>query len=384
MTVSSQTSLVRRVQCPSCSHAFGPESIRFISEHSALQGDSIAGPLEGLRFRSSRFDLDGNAIDMQGRVCTRVACPNCHIEMPRALLECPTTCISIVGAPGTGKSCLIGAASWSLRKWAGLFGYSWVDVEPRLNALLHGYESGLFQGVAGDVQKPPKTGVSGGDWYHQVRVGSRVEIAPKPMYFRIARTGGAPSVVVMYDNAGEHFQPVAANAQPSHTRHLGRAQALVFVLDPTAQKATERLHRQELILIEAVARIRRLAGLDQSAKLAIPLIVALTKADLWGKLVGLDLSRRPILAGSQGELDRAAIDSAASRAKSHVNNVFPELMQSLSAFADTVHWVPCSAIKTTKQEAMNAERVRPEPEWAEVPFLVAIAEAELRRNDKSA
>lgn len=373
MNTTAPSTLVNQVQCPSCSNSFRPENIRFIAEHVSLQGDRIAGPLEGLRFRASRFDLDGNAIDMEGRVCTRVACPSCHIEMPRALIESPTCFISIVGAPGSGKSCLLGAASWSLRKSAGQYGCSWVDVEPRLNSLLHGYESGLF-GAGGAMRKPLKTEVSGGDWYHQIQVGSRIESLPKPMFFRIARQGGNSSVIVMYDNAGEHFLPLAENAEPPHTRHLGTAQALLFVFDPTMVHTSNNSQRQELILIETVARIRRFAGVGQNSKLAIPVIIALTKADLWASKLGIDLSRPPVAPGKFIDLDRAKIDEVSGIARNFVGRSFPELMQSLNAFVDNTHWIPCSSLKTDINSENGLEEIRPQATWSEVPFLLAYDE----------
>ena len=378
MNTTAPSILVGQVQCPSCSHSFRPENIRFIAEHISLQGDRIAGPIEGLRFRSSRFDLDGNAIDMQGRVCTRVACPSCHIEMPRALLECPTCFISIVGAPGSGKSCLLGAASWSLRKNAGQYGCSWVDVEPRLNALLHGYESGLF-GSGGAMRKPLKTEVSGGDWYHQIKVGSRVDIMPKPMFFRIARQGGTSSVIVMYDNAGEHFLPTAENAEPPQTRHLGQAQALVFVFDPRMVHSSEKSQRQELILIETIARIRRFAGVGQNSKLGIPVIIALTKADLWAAKLGIDLTHPPIAASTIVDLDRSKIEEISLIAQAFISRTFPELMQSLSAFVDTLYWVPCSSMRSTVDSQAGTEEIRPQASWAEVPFLLAYDEVVRRQ-----
>lgn len=381
MNSTAPSILVGQVQCPCCSHSFRPENIRFIAEHVSLQGDRIAGPLEGLRFRSSRFDLDGNAIDMQGRVCTRVACPSCHIEMPRALLESQTCFISVVGAPGSGKSCLLGAASWSLRKNAGQYGCSWVDVEPRLNSLLHGYESGLF-GSGGSIRKPLKTEVSGGDWYHQIKVGSRVESMPKPMFFRIARQGGTSSVIVMYDNAGEHFLPVAENAEPPHTRHLGQAQALLFVFDPTMVHSSGKSPRQELILIETVARIRRFAGVGQNSKLGIPVIVALTKADLWASELGIDLTHMPIAPGKIVDLDVAKIDEVSAVAQAFVGRSFPELMQSLTAFVDNVRWVPCSSLSCALNSQDGTEEVRPQSAWSEVPLLLAYDEVVKRQGRK--
>ncbi|MSR45323.1 MAG: hypothetical protein EXS15_08250 [Phycisphaerales bacterium] len=370
MNSTVSNTLVNQVHCPSCAHIFRPEVICFIAEHDKLQGDRIAGPLEGLRFRSSRFNIDGNAVDMEGRVCTRVACPSCHIEIPRALLENPTCFISIVGAPGSGKSCLLGAASWSLRKLAGQYGCSWVDVEPRLNALLHGYESGLF-GAGGAMRTPLKTEVAGGDWYHQIKVGTKLEMLPKPMYFRVARTGGVSSIIVMYDNAGEHFLPVAENAEPPHTRHLGQAQALLFVFDPTMSHASDKAQRQELILIEAVSRIRRLAGVSQSAKLPIPIIIVLSKADLWAQEIRSYITQPPIAPGTIVDLDRQKIEEVSTLSHAYMSEKFPEFVQSVAAFSDRVQWVPCCAMKSSGKASTGQVENQPRANWSEVPFLLA-------------
>ena len=372
-----------------------------------MLGDPIAGPMEGLRFRSSRFDRHGNALDMCERICTRVACPQCHIEMPRALLEARTCFVSVVGAPGSGKSCLLGAASWSLRKCASQYGLSWIDVEPRLNVLLHDYETGLFLGTNGTSRKPLKTDLHGAVWYNQIRVGSRVEITPKPMFFEVTRdavgeateaetneegnlvrsTGASnratPSILVLYDNAGEHFQPVAENAEPPYTRHLGRAQALLFVFDPTQTHSTEQSHRQDLILIEAMARVRRYRGLGSDSSIGVPLIVALTKADLWAKRIGLELSSKPIRPGNDVRLDRALIEQVSSHAGAFMAELFPELVQALGAFVEKVHWIPCSAFKTDVVDGPGKETIRPESEWAEVPLLMALSEATESQDQES-
>jgi hypothetical protein len=357
--------LVPSVNCPNCWSSFRPTDVRFIAEHASLVGDPIAGPAEGLRFRSSRFDVQGNAIDPGGKVCTRLACPTCHAEFPRAMLESDSRFLSVVGAPGSGKTCLLGAASWSLRAYAGEYGCSWVDVDPRMNTLLHGYESGLFvTGVKG-YSKPPKTEVSGSDLYNQLRVGGKLQITPKPMYFRVGLRMEGSTVLTLYDNAGEHFLPGPDNLDPVHTQHLGRADGLIFVFDPTQARAAGGVSRQELILIEAMARVRRYRGRDQGARIDTPLCVALTKADVWGREVGLDLASRPVRAGGQVGVDTERLEAVSQLAEKHFHVSAPELKQSIDAFSERVTWIPCSAL--------GADPDRVSPQWAEVPFLTALA-----------
>ena len=356
--------LVPSASCPNCWNAFRPTDVRFIAEHPSLMGDPLAGPAEGLRFRSSRFDLQGNAIDPEGKTCTRLACPACHVEMPRALLEADSRFLSIVGAPGSGKTCLLGAASWSLRTFAGDYGCSWVDVDPRMNMLLHSYESGLFLAGPGGYKKPPKTEVAGSSLYNQLVVGGKVQITPKPMYFRVGLRMEGTKVLTLYDNAGEHFMPGPDNLDPLHTRHLGRADALIFVFDPTQARAAGGSSRQELVLIEAMARIRRYAGTDQRATIATPLFVALTKADVWGREVGIDLGSRPTADSGQVGVDMDRLRQVSLKAAKHFQNAAPELIQSINAFSEQVTWVPCSALGD------DASKVS--PVWAEVPFLAAL------------
>ncbi len=116
--------------------------------------------------------------------------------------------------------------------------------------------------------------------------------------------GGDPArlarMLCLYDNAGEHFQPGQDTASSPVTRHLARSQAILFLFDPTqdlrfravcrggdaagASQRAARLSRQETILNEAATRIRRHAGLSQNAKFDRPVIVVLSKLDVWAHL----------------------------------------------------------------------------------------------------
>ncbi len=362
---SSALNLIPVVTCPSCWQTFRPSNVRFISEHPALQGDPMAGPAEGLRFCSSQFDLQGNALDPEGRVCSRVACPACHTELPRALLESESCFISVFGAPGSGKTCLLGAASWSLRALAREYGCTWVDVDPRMNTLLHGYENGLFVGGPDGVRRPAKTEVQGSSLYNQMRVAGKSFITPKPMFFRVGLRMEGSTVLTLYDNAGEHFLPGEQNLDPLYTRHLGRADALLFVFDPTQARDAGGQGRQELVLIEAMTRIRRYAGLDLRSRMRTPLIVALTKADRWAPGIGVKLDARPTRDSGQVGVDLEQVRAVSEGAREHFRASAPELIQTIEAFSENVLWVPCSALGADHERAVQ-------PQWAEVPFLAAL------------
>ena len=79
--------LLPEVTCPNCWHAFPPEDALWIAEHDDLNQDAKLGEDHKLRFLPSRFNLKGGAIDSGGTPCHDLACPNCHLEVSRALFE---------------------------------------------------------------------------------------------------------------------------------------------------------------------------------------------------------------------------------------------------------------------------------------------------------
>ena len=86
------------------------------------------------------------------------------------------------------------------------------------------------------------------------------------------------------------------------TRHLAHSRAILFLFDPTQDKRfravcrskdigpagtrDNRLSRQETLLNEAAAQIRRLSGLSHQARYDRPVVVVLSKFDEWSHLYG--------------------------------------------------------------------------------------------------
>src|SRR5262245_37514157 len=106
--------LLPRTTCPHCWHAFAPEEVLWVSEHHDLRGDPWL-PDEPLRFLPSRFHPDGNALDPRGEVCHHLACPHCHLNVPRELLELEPVFVSAFGAASSGKSFYLATAVRELR-----------------------------------------------------------------------------------------------------------------------------------------------------------------------------------------------------------------------------------------------------------------------------
>ena len=131
--------------CPHCWERFAPEQVLWISEHVDLLGDPLLGPEQQQRFLPSRFTIDGDAIDSRGMTCRTLACPQCHLPIPRAMLEMEPLFVSILGAPASGKSYLLTAMTWQLRQVLPLhFKVAFTDADPASNRVLNECEESLF------------------------------------------------------------------------------------------------------------------------------------------------------------------------------------------------------------------------------------------------
>ena len=121
-----------------------PSDCVYISTHESLLGDPIVGENEQMRFMPSKFTTSCMAVDPAGMQCHLVACPRCHFEISRASLELEPLFLSVVGAPASGKSFLLGSMTWTLRKSLSKFGYRFIDADPGANQTIHSYEQTLF------------------------------------------------------------------------------------------------------------------------------------------------------------------------------------------------------------------------------------------------
>ncbi|MFM7052872.1 MAG: hypothetical protein ACKOYN_12205 [Planctomycetota bacterium] len=390
--------LVPTITCPHCWWEFPPAQFRYVSEHESLRGDLVLGDAEQLRFLPSRFDGRCRAIDPAGAACTRLACPRCHLEIPPTAAEIPQTIISIVGAPGCGKSVMLAAASFSLRSGLVVQDLDFTDADPTLNDLTVELESSLFR--SGAPERPamiPKTDLSG-RLYRSFRVGGAVWKAPKPQLFTLSR-GGMSRMLCLYDNAGEHFEPGRDSAQEPVTRHLAVSRSLVFVVDPTQDNRVAEMlggresviarggggtgsQRQDLVLIEAINRTRRLRGLSSTDRLPFRIIVALAKADIWGSAVdarlGEPASDRPSVAVPTME-ELQPIHEQCAR---FLTRGMPELVAAARALDPRFRIVPFSGLGRPPSR-LGAEdtrlAIRPQdvhPVWPAAPIIVALAEAE--------
>lgn len=410
--------LAKQVTCPHCWERFAPEDVLWVASHADLMGDPRLGKEQMQRFLPTRFTVAGEALDARGFPCHMVACPKCHLHLPRSLLELQPLFYSIFGAQASGKSFYLAAMTWELRRILPMmFSMSFADSDPTFNRNINGYEESLFVNKRAKDAVPlgqliEKTQLQG-HLYETVLYGSQSVSYIRPFLFNLQPQAGHPNerktaelaqVLCLYDNAGEHFEPGQDSTSNPTTRHLAKSRALFFVFDPTQDRrfrphcrglesgdAAEQnvLFRQEPILQEAATRIRRYAGLRNNQKHNRPLIVILSKYDLWSHLLGgaeIDDPWRAVSKGRVGskQMDRPAnaldvqkILDTSDRARSLLLRYCPEIVTAAEGFVRDVTYIPVSAIGWRGQldEESGQIAIRPgdtQPYWVTVPFLYAM------------
>ena len=406
-----------RATCPHCWHVFPPEETLWVSSHPALNGDARLGTEYQRRFLPTRFDASGNALDSLGSVCSDLACPKCHLIVPRAMFEMRSLFYSILGSPGSGKSHLIATTTWGLRQTLGRdFQLSFTDADPEANRPLNQSEARLFFNEFPDeLTSLPKTEKEG-DLYDPVRFGDQTFWYPRPFVFSVQplpshpealNVGELSRAICLYDNAGEHFLPGGQTSISPATQHLTVSSGLIFLFDPTQHvrfreackgktndpqmQAAGWSCRQDQVLMEAANRIRTQAGLAQNEKYKRPIVVAMTKFDAWQVLLDESFMRRATAFGDvllkqpgkgnePGEtvLNHRRILQVSRDMRQLMVQFAPEFVNAAEGLAENVTYVPVSALGHSPTLEVKTGRfgVRPgkiAPQWAELPLLYLLS-----------
>jgi len=318
--------------------------------------------------------------------------------------------LSILGAPASGKSYLLTAMIWQLRDvLPSEFGIGFADADPAANQILNECEESLFLNPRESEILPlggliRKTELQG-ELYDTVNYGQQVVSYPRPFVFTMRPTPSHPNqgkaaelarALCLYDNAGEHFQPGQDTTASPATRHLARSRALLFLFDPTQDKRfraacrgkaagaagerDNRLSRQETLLNEAAARVRKFRGLSQSARDDRPLIIILSKFDEWSHLIGpMDDSEPWRRSGGSAvcglEVDR--IEERSERLRELLRRYCPETVAAAEGFAEDITYIAVSALGDRMEidPATKLPGIRPaniKPYWATAPLLYAL------------
>jgi hypothetical protein len=389
--------LLRRTWCPHCWQAFAPEDVLWIAVHADEVGDRLLGEHQMQRFLPTRFTVDGDAIDARGFTCRELACPHCHLPVPRSLVSLQPLFVSILGTPACGKSYFLTAMTWELRRLLpSSFAVDFVDADAVANRTLVSYEQSLFLNpkptnyylLTDLIRKTEEQG----DLYDVVTYGEQTVRYPRPFQFNLKpqakhaygdAVGRLGRVLCLYDNAGESFGAGRDNARNPVTHHLARARLMLYLFDPTqdqrfrdyAQKAapnrpvpvTAGSFRQETVLNEAAERIRKLTKLAASARHDCLLLVIATKLDAWDHLLPPAALQDPwVIKPSGSGLDLEAFEQHSDAVGALLRKVTPEVPYAAEGFADRVRYVAVSALgrlpakdKTTGKAVIRPVDLKP-------------------------
>ncbi len=372
--------------CPYCRTVSDLEDVLSVSTSPSLLGDPVLGPYEQVRFLPSRFTANGMAIDSDGGVCTEIACPRCHMSLPSALLQTPQMVMSVVGAAGAGKSVFLASAIWQCRQiLRRRFGVTFRDLDPVANRWINDYEEKLFfQEDADSLQKIDKTDVNSSVVSRQVRLNGTDVLLPLPSFFQIRFKNEVEQSLVVYDSAGEHFRAGADTSASLVTLNMLGADVLFFLFDPSADprfasfldrgRGTAKNHaqRQDTLLSEMAARIRRHLGFRGESRLSRPLLFGISKADMLRDRLPLDAELyRPREDGSSA-LDFDALRAVSRETESFMDDIVPEVVATAHDIADDVLFVPFSALgHNPMQEGVRPADVK--PVYSELPIVFTLA-----------
>ncbi len=406
----------RWITCPHCWKRFDQNEIHYISRHIDLLGDPILGEEAQQRFLPTQLSAQGLALDARGLECPEMACPHCHLKIPEAILDQPTSFFSIVGTPASGKSYFLTTMLWQLRKCLPkYFEYNLGDVEASFNSVLNQYETTLFLNTR--AQEPvalPKTELQGTGYSNQVLLDGVPVDLPRPFIFSLTPRSTHPQYrtdrqrlernIVLYDNAGEHFEPGRESASNLATAHLSHSDGLIFLYDPLQDFRLQALctsndpqcqmssANQLALFHEMCARIRKFAGMKASDKYPHPLVLVIAKFDAIQDAFQIQLAPEGYLHYDPDtlaySLDLDAICSVSFQAREKLLSIAPELVSAAETFSDQVYFVPASAFgqppvllqgendapaPSNGGRAIPALGIRPcdvHPVWTEVPFLL--------------
>lgn len=395
-----------KVKCLHCWDSCKPEQLKWIAVHQDLLGDPLLGDEAYRRFTPSRFDASGHAIDPRGASCRDLACPECHLRVPRDALHLAPLIVSVAGTPSCGKSYLLAAMTRALRSdLPAKFSLAFSESDPEANLLLNHYEAQQFLNADPDALVRLAKTEEQGDNYHTIRKGEQIVQLPKPFLFSVKPTAGHPSrrdarrrarLLALYDNAGESFLPGKDTADNRATGHLWRSDAVAFLYDPTQdtrfRSAYQQLPhasvpledavtaRQETILHEIAGRVDRHTTHADDHR-SRPLLVVLTKYDQWWPLVGHERLPTPIIERGEGKLSAlhlGMVQHVSDAARKLLQQFTPEVVTTAEEMSDNVWYVPVSATGCSPEKDPETGRLgfRPrsmKPMWESVPMLLAMA-----------
>ena len=372
------------VFCPHCLHRFVKKEAKYIAQHPDLGTDNKLGNSGNSRVDKKSVrpkGISGNLMDRGGfRIFDR-ACPNCHLQIPVAILDKRPLFISIAGAPASGKTYLTTVMLHELRRiLPKQFGLSVEYCDSLLIKSFTDLEEVLFNSEPSEPAYLPRTSARGTGNSIVKLEGIDVELS-KPFLFSIQPTsdcvekGGTledlRQNIAIYDTAGERFRPLAdRNSTLRTTEHLGVSDAILFVFDPLQDagilkllgnhpdpqirlfRQEKQFERQDMILQSVIASARRFRNQPTGERLRIPLLVCVQKYDIWKGLLPnwaqtTGDSWRYFDSQGTSALDLTRVNQTSLHIRKFLEGFSPEFVAAAESSFTAVRYFPVSALGTS-------------------------------------
>ena len=381
-----------KVLCPVCWLESDRGELMHLAVHDSLRGDPILGEDAQQRFLATRFDDSGHALDALGLSCSEIACPKCRRKLPAGFLDVPHHILSLVGDARAGKSYYLSVLTKTLPvSLFRQFGITFQDADPTGNAALNDMKKVLFSAQTPGQAKLAKTQLEGAMYERLPRHGRTVAL-PKPFVYTLgANTGAGPRCsVILYDNAGEHFQPGLDVVEHPGAQHVANASGIMFLFDPfntpefrahlsatgDPQLETTVVDQQDVILAEMRTRIQNLKHLRLGERISTPLAVVVGKCDAWLHLLGDQAVASPL---QRGWLDASALTTNSQRVRDLLLQLCPSVVANAESLSTTVMYFPVSAFGHAPVKVGSGDYVpdpaRLRPFLAEIPALWLLSHA---------
>ena len=336
--------------CPVCWLQFDREDIMHVSTHPELVGDSVLGQDASTRFHATRFNEHNRALDPKGSPCIEIACPHCRRELPPEFIGGSTQIISLVADSAAGKSYYLAVLSKMLpeilfREMNAVF----QDANPKGNARLTDLRETLFSAREPSDAILARTVLEGEMYARCLRYDREVQM-PYPFIYSLSRDGNPErSLVVFYDNSGEHFQPhIDINTQPG-AQHVSSAAGIIFLFDPFCSTKfrsmmkegddrptdEDQSDRHDVILSEMKVRVQKLRNLPSGEKVSTPLAIVVGKSDMWIHALPHPV-RTDLIA--DGQLNHSVLAENSTMLRQFLMEHAPTVVGNAEAFSSNVQY----------------------------------------------
>lgn len=382
--------------CPSCWLTFDVGDVLSVASHDSLRGDPVLGSEERLRFLPTRFDAHGHALDPMGIPTAELACPHCRRLLPGGFIEREHHILSLVGMPSSGKTYYLSSLIHELQEQLPTrYGLVFRDGDPTGNRLLNAMKTRLFSAREPEEAILAKTAFEGAMYERLPRHGKTVAL-PRPFVYSLSCPVAEPPLehaFILYDNAGEHFEPGIDLRDSPGALHVAHSDGLMFLFDPTSSlgfrqalndaddpqlKLAGRMDQQDVMMAEMEVRLKRLRGLPADQPVDTPLAVLVGKYDVWKNLSGAESITDP---APTGKLDQAILEANSRHTRALLARHAPAFLANAESLAKQILFFPVSALGHSphlltqgKEAGMLApDPSRLKPYQVEIPFLWIIS-----------